>query len=333
MGIPSLGRRHLLVLAAVLAAGAVALGFFWPFGRRADVLRLPGVVEIQEVRLGSKVGGRVAAVNVLEGDLVGPGRTLIEFAAPELKAQLDQARARRDAAAANLARLEKGSRDEEKAQAKAQTAEHEATLGRAREDYRRAQRLLGTTAISQEEYDRAQAFLREAEAQANSARAAQRLVEIGPRQEDKDAARAQLAEAAARVAELEASYEERFVSAPEQALVQVVAVRQGDLVPPNQPVLRVLRAEDLWVRIYVAETDLGKVYVGQPAEVTVDAFPQKVFTGTVVQVSAESEFTPRNVQSADERHHQVFGVKVRVDDPQGVFKGGMAAEVTLPLAK
>ncbi len=331
MGIPRLGRRYLLVLAAVLAAGAVALGFFWPFGRRADVLRLPGVVEIQEVRLGSKIGGRVAAVNVFEGDLVGPGRTLIEFAAPELKAQLDQARARRDAAAANLARLEKGSRDEEKAQAKAQTAEREATLARAREDYRRAQRMLGTSAISQEEYDRAQAFLREAEAQANSARAAQRLVDIGPRDEDKDAARAQLAEAAARVAELEASYEERFVSVPEQALVQVVAVRQGDLVPPNQPVLRVLRAEDLWVRIYVPETDLGKVYVGQPAEVTVDAYPQKVFTGKVVQVSAESEFTPRNVQSADERRHQVFGVKVRVDEPQGVFKGGMAAEVTLPL--
>jgi multidrug resistance efflux pump len=328
-----LSRKHLVVLAAVLVAVAVALGFFWPFGKAEPVLRLPGVVEIQEVRLASKVGGRVAEVKVLEGDVVQPGRELVAFEAPELKAQLEQARARRDNAAANLARLEHGSRPQEIAQAQAQTAEREATLGRAREDFRRAQRMLQSRSISQEEYDRIQALLREAESQVNSARASQKLVEIGPRDEDKDAARAQLAEARARVAELEANLAETVVHAPEEAVVQVVAVRKGDVVPPNQPVVRVLRAEDLWVRIYVPETELGKVYVGQPAEVTVDTYPGRRFAGQVIQVSAESEFTPRNVQSPDERRHQVFGVKVRVDDPQGVFKAGMAAEVVLPVQK
>jgi multidrug resistance efflux pump len=95
----------------------------------------------------------------------------------------------------------------------------------------------------------------------------------------------------------------------------------------------VLGAADMWVKVYIPETELGKVQVGQEAEVTVDAYPGRRFSGTVIQVAAVSEFTPRNVQSAEERKHQVFGIKVRVDNPQGIFKSGMAAEVILPLAE
>src|SRR5262249_61381527 len=93
----------------------------------------------------------------------------------------------------------------------------------------------------------------------------------------------------------------------------------------NQIVVRVLRADDLWVKVYVPETDLGRVRLGQKVEVSVDGYPGRHFAGTVEQVAAESEFTPRNVQSADERRHQVFGVKVRVANPDGMFKSGMAA--------
>src|SRR5207248_7381023 len=158
-------------------------------------------------------------------------------------------------------------------------------------------------------------------------------LEEGTRPEEKDESRARLAEARARLAEIEANLAEAVVKAPEPAVVEVLAVRKGDLVPPNQPVVRVLRADDLWVKVYVPETELGRVRLGQTVDVTVDSYPDQRFTGTVVQIAAESEFTPRNVQSADERRHQVFGVKVRVADPEGVFKSGMAAEVFLPLAK
>src|SRR5204863_252041 len=106
---------------------------------------------------------------------------------------------------------------------------------------------------------------------------------------------------------------------------------KGDLVQPNQPIVRVLRADDLWVRAYVPETQLGRVRLGQRAEVTIDSFPGRHFAGEVVKIDAESEFTPRNVQSPDERRYQVFGVKVRVAEPDGIFKSGMAAEVTFDL--
>ncbi len=142
-------------------------------------------------------------------------------------------------------------------------------------------------------------------------------------------AEALTAELRARLRELDVNLGEAAVCAPEPAVVEVVAVRKGDTAGPNQPLVRVLRADDLWVKAYVPETELGKVGLHHAVEVTIDSFPHKRFAGTVVQIASSSEFTPRNVQSADERRHQVFALKVRVADPQGVFKSGMAADVWL----
>src|SRR5262249_33767639 len=173
----------------------------------------------------------------------------------------------------------------------------------------------------------------EAVAELNRARAQLDLVMAGTRSEDMAAAEARVIEARGKLKEVEASLEETLVRAPEQAVVEVLALRRGDLVAPNQPLLRVLRADDLWVRVYVPETQLSRVRLGQGVEVTVDGYPGRNCAGTVVQIAGVSEFTPRNVQSPDERRHQVFGIKVRVADPQGIFKSGMAAEVIVPLAQ
>src|SRR5262249_9109696 len=149
------------------------------------------------------------------------------------------------------------------------------------------------------------------------------------------AAEARLAETQAKLREIEVNLQEAAVKAPEPVLVEVLAVRKGDLVPANQPILRVHRADDLWVKIYVPEPDLAKIRLHQPAYVTLDAWPNRRFEGTVIQIPTESEFTPRNVQSADERRHQVFAVKIRVPQPENpqerIFKSGLAAEVVLPL--
>ena len=107
-------------------------------------------------------------------------------------------------------------------------------------------------------------------------------------------------------------------------------VRPGDIAEANQPVALVLRADDLWVKAYISEVDLGKIKLGQKVEVTCDAFPGKRFAGEITYIASAAEFTPRNVQTIDERRHQVFGFKVRVADSQGVFKSGMAADVWLP---
>jgi multidrug resistance efflux pump len=369
-------------LVLVLTAGA-GLGFYWSFHRKPAPLRLPGTVEIQEVRLSSRIGGRVKSIAVREGQLLKPNDVLAEFEAPELEAQRDQSRQKRAAAAASLEKLLAGARTEEVAVADAAVVAAEAKVTRVKagwrdEEIEQARKEL--TAIQAEvelakaEWDRERflapkgsstesrfdttraAYLRwtaqaaaakaklamleagprkedvaEAEAELNRAKAQRELVKATARSEDVAEASARVAELDARVRELDAQLAEAVVRAPEACVVEVLAVRPGDILAPNQPVARVLRADDLWVKAYVPATELGKVKLNQTVEVTIDSHPGVRFAGTVDQIATVSEFTPRNVQSVEERANQVFAVKVRVADAQGIFKSGMAADVYVPV--
>jgi multidrug resistance efflux pump len=376
-------RRTILTIAGVLVAVGAALGCWWPFGGEPQTLQLPGVVENQQVRLSSKVGGRVARVAVAEGEFVEAGRPLVYIDLPELQAQREQAEARLQAAYADLDRLRNGARVEEKSAAKAavDAAEArweklkagprkeeidaarsdlesaEAELKRTEPELQRLSQLARGRAAAQADYDAALAAqgryrgladsararlalllagtrpeeIAEAKAELDRARANHELLLAGTRAEEIAAAEARVAELRGRLREIDVNLEEAVVRAPEKAVVEVVAVRKGDVVPAGQAVVRVLRAEDLWVKVFVPETELGKVRLNQAVTVTIDAYPGKQFAGTVQQIASVSEFTPRNVQSASERRHQVFAVKVRVADPRGAFHSGMAAEVVLPL--
>lgn len=371
-------------LAVVVVAGTVAaLGFAWPFSKRSAELKLPGLVEIHEVRLGSRVAGRVKEVLVKESDTVEPNQVLLRLDVPELEAQravwlakVDEARAEYDKAAngprkqekeaaraaataakAKLDRLEAGFREEEKRQAASDHAAAAADERHAQQEYDREMRL--GSAGKRADFDLARATLQRtkgrtqaakarldlvnagsrkedvAEAKADLARleATVRLLDEGTRTEEIASASARLAEAQARLREVEVQINEAVVRAYEPAIVELVTVRPGDLVQPNQPLVRVLRGGDLWVKTYVPETELGKVRLGQAVQVTMDSYPGRRFEGKVVHVGNESEFTPRNVQSVDERRHQMFGVRIRVEDSKGLFKSGMAAEVYLPVGE
>jgi multidrug resistance efflux pump len=144
-----------------------------------------------------------------------------------------------------------------------------------------------------------------------------------------EAARGRLAEAQGRVAELDARLREAELSAPADAVVEVVSVRPGDLVQAGRIVITMLEASQLWVKVYVPETDLAHVRVGQKATVQVDSFSGRAFEGHVGQIASQAEFLPRNVQTKSDREHQVFGVKVYVDNAQGLLKSGMSARVRL----
>jgi HlyD family secretion protein len=370
-------------LAIVLALAAGAGGVWWYLRPKADVLQLPGVVEMQEVRLGSKLGGRVIAVKVQEGDVVEKGDPMVIFAMPEMEAQRVQLKARVDQAKADLEKAENGPLPEEKdaalaaeksaeahwwmmvqgprpeeiSQAKNEVESSKADLKLAQEDFARVERLFQQTAVAQADYDVARAVLErtrqrlavnqakldlllagnrwedifQTHADMMKADANYRLLKRGTRDEDKAAAKGRLDEAQGKLDEIDANLAEAIVRAPNKAIVEVLGVRKGDVVPPNAPVVRILSVEDLWVKVYVPETELGRLELHQPVKVTTDSYPGKELDGEIIQIAAASEFTPRNVQSADERKHQVFGVKVRVPDPRGILKSGMAATVVIPL--
>jgi multidrug resistance efflux pump len=171
--------------------------------------------------------------------------------------------------------------------------------------------------------------LHAAEARYKQADAAAELARKGFRREDIEAARGRLSEAQGHVAELDARLRETELKAPADAIVEVVSVRPGDLVPAGRIVITMLEASQLWVKVYVPETELAHVHVGQRATVKVDSFGGRAFEGHVGQVAAQAEFLPRNVQTKSDREHQVFGVKVFVDNPGQVLKSGMSAQVHL----
>lgn len=368
--------------AALLAAAgsAWAVWFNWPAAARE--MRLPGTVETQEVRLSSRVGGRVSKVLVKESQLVEAGQPIALLEMPELDTQRAQLVAQKEAAEAVLARLEKGSREEEKAAAKAAVDSAQARLARMTKGYRteekeqarselqaidaqvqnalaelkRERNLLTTKASTAALYDAALSRynrliaeqsaaaakarmmesgyrdeeVQEAQAELNRLQANYDLIVAGSREEDKQEQRALVAKLQAQIDEIDVKRAERTVYAPEKAVVEIVMVRPGDIAQANQPVALVLRADDLWVKAYISEVDLGKIKLGQKVEVTCDSFPGKRFEGEITYIASAAEFTPRNVQTIDERRHQVFGFRVRVADSQGVFKSGMAADVWLP---
>jgi multidrug resistance efflux pump len=367
-------RLLLVILLAASAAGASY--YFWPFGHRESSRTYPGIVEIQEVRLGSKIGGRVESVPVREGDFADKDQVLVTFEAPELKTQRAQAQARFDLAVADYDKaragprpeeiqaarqayeaevahhkmLETGPREEEKREARSLLQAAEADFTLAKEEFEREQRLIGTNSRTnydtakatrlrtQRQYERAKAHLdmlmagtrveelEQSQAEVRRLKANYDLLLAGTRKEDIAMAAAKMEDARAKLQEFDAMLAETIVRAPSRVFLEVVSVRKGDLVPPNQPILRALLAQDLWVRLYVPETELWRIQKGEKVRVTLDG-SSEVFDGSVMQISSISEFTPRNVQSADERRHQVFGIKIQVPDPRGVFKAGMAANV------
>jgi multidrug resistance efflux pump len=150
-------------------------------------------------------------------------------------------------------------------------------------------------------------------------------LERGNRREDVELAKAAYAYDLAR-------FRERQVTAPSAAIVEVLDVRPGDLIAPNTPVATLLEKDQIYVRIYIPETEYGRIKLGQKAEIRVDSFPNTVFDGEVEQINQRAEFLPRNVQTREERVHQVFGVKIRINDPAGHVLAGMAADVKLKTA-
>jgi multidrug resistance efflux pump len=155
------------------------------------------------------------------------------------------------------------------------------------------------------------------------------LVERGSRKEDIQAARAQLDRARAGLDQIETQFVELEVNAPADAVVEVLQARPGDLIGPNSPVATLVEVDRLFVRVYVSEPDLIRVRLGDEVPVHVDGAPGESFRGRIEHIASRGEFTPRNIQTRSEREHQVFAVRVRLDNTARKLRAGMAADVSI----
>ena len=302
----------------VLLGGATALALLagCSVADSSSPRSVSGTIETDEARVASRYGGRVERIFAQEGDALSAGQVIAGIDAAEL-------RARRDQAAAQLAELEAGPRKEEIEAAKHDWAALVAELDQAKVDAKRADELFAQKTISATEHDQALTRVRTLEQSAAAAQSRYDLLLAGTRAE-------RLAQARAQVAELDAQIREMKIAAPTNCVLEVLSVKVGDVLAPNQNVATVLLTNHLWVRVYVPEPWLGRIRLGDQVKVRVDSDPGKDFAGVVEQIARAAEFTPRNVQTVGERIKQVFGIKVRLDNPEGKLRAGMAADVTFP---
>lgn len=302
-----------------IAGGAMVLALLAGGCSVGDPLHagnVSGTIETDETRVASRYGGRVERILAQEGDALSPGQAIAELDAAEL-------RARREQAAAQLAELEAGPRQEEIEAAKHDWEALGASADQARVDAKRAGELFAAKTLSATEHDQALARALTLEKNAAAVRSRYDLLLAGTRPE-------RVAQGRAQLAELDAQLREMRIVAPTHCVLEVLSVKVGDVLAPNQSVATLLLTNHLWVRVYVPEPWLGRIQLGQQVTVRVDSEPGKDFPGVVEQIARAAEFTPRNVQTVAERIRQVFGVKVRLDNSEGRLRAGMAADVTFP---
>ncbi|MFO0616095.1 MAG: HlyD family efflux transporter periplasmic adaptor subunit [Polyangiaceae bacterium] len=363
-----------LLLVAVLGGGG-----YYGYKRWAATqpLEWSGTIEVHEISVGSRAGGRVKEVLVKEGDHVEAGQALIVLEPGDLEAQLSMAEAQLDQARAALDKLKNGARPEEIAAAKAraesaqaglQEAQHGAryeqivaakarltaaqvAVDRAKLEYDRQKKLFDANIVPQAELDAADANLKAANAQRDAAQATltelsngtraedvsqaksrvdeakanASLIESGARIEDIRAATSVVQAAEARVQQLKITIEELTVRATRPARVETLDLRPGDIVGPNATAAVLLEDDQLFVRIYVPETQIGFARVGAAVPIYVDSFPDKPFEGVVAHIDSQGQYSPRNLQTADERANQVFAMRVEVVGDHENLRAGMAA--------
>jgi HlyD family secretion protein len=248
-----------------------------------------GIIEVDEAHVAPRAAGRVQKIFAREGQILKAGDPVVELDAAELPAQRDLAAAQVDAAQHD---------------AEAQMAQLE-FLGA---DARRQQDLLRQHTVSPNEAEKAM----------SSANAQEKNVE---------AAKMRVAQAKAQLAQIETQLREMRVVAPADSILEVLSVKVGDVLPANREVATLILLGHLWVRVYVPEKWLGYIRLNDTVRVRVDSFPGKDFHGVVEQINRQAEFTPRNVQTVEDRINQVFGVKVGLDNSEDKLRAGMAADV------
>ncbi|HET9529362.1 MAG TPA: efflux RND transporter periplasmic adaptor subunit [Blastocatellia bacterium] len=269
--------------------------------------------------------------------------------------EIAAARAQAQAARAALEQARRGPRQQEIDTARADLNAAEADFEVARLSFQRIEQLAQNGVVSRQDYDNARAAFDRARARREAARqrldlllagtrseeieraereyqqaeANRLLVERGPRKEEIAAARAELERARAALQQIETQQAELEVRSPADAFVEVLEVRPGDLINPGSTVATLVEVDRLWVQVYVPEPELGHVQLGKDVSVKVDTFEDESFTGRIEQIANRGEFTPRNVQTREERTHQVFAVRVRLENGSERLRAGMAADVTI----
>lgn len=326
-------KKKLLILGAILLIGGASALIISRLDRKSEdgTFKVSGNVEVTEVNVGFKSPGRLVGLLVEEGAKINNNDKLAVLDSAELESQVVQARAFLKEATIRLGELKSGPRTQEVGLAKANLQHAEAELDKAGKDYERAKALYKKDVISAQDMDAAKRAYEVAVAQRQQAAEGLSLVREGPRKEEIMAAESRVRQAEAALNTLSERLKDTVIYSPVTGVVLRKNVESGETVAAGVPVYTLGEIGRPWIKVYVKEDKLGLVKLGQKAEVSVDSFPNKKYQGHVSFISSEAEFTPKNVQTQEERVKLVFGVKVSVTNINDELKPGMPADVKILL--
>ena len=323
-------KKAVLFLAACLLGLAAYLYHAFCQQDNQEELVLQGNVDVREVSLAFRQSDRILEMLAEEGDRVQKGQVLARLDTQELKLQLQRLNAEIAAQQSTVDKLHNGTRPEEIRQAEGNLRQAQAAAEHAAGVYQRKRDIYTSTAgISQQELDNAYHDMEAKQATMSVAEAALQEAKAGPRQEDIAGAEAGLQ--ALRNEQLRYIYllSQYELQAPDDGVIRSRLLEAGDMASPSKPVFKLSLPGKKWVRAYVPETELGRVYEGQQARVYIDSLPGKAIDGQVGYISGTAEFTPKNVQTEELRTSLVYEVRVYVDDADNVLRLGMPATVRI----
>ncbi len=322
-------KKKVIFLVLLILAGAGSYwGYHRHFDRKPGGLEVSGTIEATEVNLSARLPGALEFVSVRAGDQVRKGQVVAGISRNDLVAQRERDALGVSKAEAQLADLVSGARDQEIKDARAVAGSARASFDRASSEYARIKALHAGGAIPDTELEKAETSLKIALNQLDSARAKLALLEAGSRPEQISAARIEVDRARAVLRASETLLEETKIVSPIDGTVVTRNFDPGEYVPAGAPVVTVADLNDLWIKVFVATDDLPRVKLGQQVVFTVSGLSGE-FGGTIMEIASRGEFTPKTIQTRQERTNIVYAVKVRIDSKDGIFKPGMPADVTI----
>ncbi len=330
-----MNKKKLLILSPLVLV-LVVLGYKYYLSRSyndPNVIRVSGNVEVTDVEVSFKIPGHVEERLVDEGQTVKAGQLVARLDTSELAQEVAVRKTEVQMAQSELAELEAGSRPEEIAQAEAVERRTKADADRSEADFLRQKELYEQKAISTQKYDQTRTEYEVAKAKWQEASEQLILMRKGPRQEKIDQARSRVQQAKEQLKLVEMRLGYGTLVSPISGVVLSKNVESGEYIVAGTPVVTVGDLENVWVRAYIDETDLGRVKLGQEARVTTDTYPGKVYEGRINFISSEAEFTPKQVQTEKERVKLVYRVKIAITNLKMELKPGMPADAAILLGE
>jgi HlyD family secretion protein len=291
-----------------------------------------GTIECTQVQVAPQVGGRLLQLPPQEGDALTNGQLVAQIDASDYRLKRDEARAALALAQSQLDLLLAGSRTEDVQRGQAQVREARASAEAAAAEVKRIAQAFAQKSVTQKQMDDATAMAERTAAALTAAEQQLAKLVAGNRKEEIEVARSQVEVARSKLATSEKAIADCTVTAPMAGAVTTRSREVGEMVSPGAPLVTLSRLDEVWLSVYVPETQLGGVKLGQPARVKIDG-EAKMFAGKVTFISPEAEFTPKNVQTPDERAKLVYRLKITLPNPDGVFKPGMPADGYLDAVK